>query len=126
MASWTEERQNVPVGTVTDLDTQAPRTIRRDRDHLLIPELRLDAEGCKLLRGIINDELLNLAAVHDEIAEDEVERRAGRAACRECLGSGLIPVGRCNCGSPADISVGYMHERLCGYEQCPAGCPVTD
>ena len=69
--SWTDERQNVPVGTVTDLETRGPRTVRRDWDTLVIPELRLDAEGCKLLRRIINDELLNLAVVHEEIAEDE-------------------------------------------------------
>jgi hypothetical protein len=74
--SWLEERQNVPVGTVTDLHTQGPRTILRDWDHLLIPELRLDAEGCEHLRKILVGEALNLAVVHAEIAEDEAERHA--------------------------------------------------
>lgn len=46
---------------------------------------------------------------------------AGPIACGEC-DDGLIAVGRCNCGSPADQSVSYMHERLCGYEPCPSGC----
>ena len=43
------------------------------------------------------------------------------SACGECE-DGLIPIGRCNCGSPADASIGYMHERLCGFEPCPNGC----
>lgn len=74
--SWVEERQNVRVGTVMDLVAQAPRTILRDWDHLVIPELRLDAKGCRLLRQIIGDELPNLDAVHAEIAEDEADAAA--------------------------------------------------
>ena len=45
--------------------------------------------------------------------------------CIECKGTGMTDGdGSCNCGSPADISVGYSHERYCGAEPCPAGCPV--
>lgn len=44
-----------------------------------------------------------------------------RPACGEC-DRGLIAIGRCNCGSPADASISFMHERLCGYEPCPNGC----
>ena len=45
--------------------------------------------------------------------------------CAECKGTGMVDGdGSCNCGSPADISVGYSHERYCGAEPCPAGCPV--
>lgn len=39
-----------------------------------------------------------------------------------CCAWGLVEAGGCNCGSPADASVGYMHERLCGWEPCPNGC----
>lgn len=41
--------------------------------------------------------------------------------CSACDG-GLVAIGGCNCASPADVSVGYMHERLCGFEPCPNGC----
>jgi hypothetical protein len=39
-----------------------------------------------------------------------------------CCAWGLVETGGCNCGSPADASVGYAHEPLCGWEQCPNGC----
>lgn len=51
-----------PVGTVTDLQSQSPRTVTRDGRHLVIPALRLDAEGCAVLRQIINNEAAELAA----------------------------------------------------------------
>lgn len=54
----------VPVGTVTDLTAQAPKTVWRDGSHLVIPAIRLDAEGCKLLRTIINGELPDMAVKH--------------------------------------------------------------
>jgi hypothetical protein len=73
--TYLSERQNVPVGTVMDLDAQAPRTIRRDWDHLLIPELRLDAAGRAILRAILSDAEPDLARVHAELAEDEAEAR---------------------------------------------------
>lgn len=44
-----------------------------------------------------------------------------KTTCGQCE-DGLVPIGRCNCGSPADESAGFMHERLCGYEPCPDGC----
>jgi hypothetical protein len=53
-----------PVGTVTDLRSQEPRTVTRDGRCLTIPALRLDAAGCKLLRRIINDELVELETGH--------------------------------------------------------------
>jgi len=43
-----------------------------------------------------------------------------RAACQQCDGTGLIGIDQCNCG-PAGLD-GYGHERLCGFEPCPAGC----
>jgi hypothetical protein len=51
-----------PVGTVTDLRTQSPRTVTRDGKHLVIPALRLDAVGAALLRTIINNEAADLEA----------------------------------------------------------------
>lgn len=45
--------------------------------------------------------------------------------CAECKGTGMADGdGSCNCGSPADSSASYAHERYCGTEPCPAGCPV--
>lgn len=47
--------------------------------------------------------------------------------CGQCV-DGLVDVAdvadvnRCTCGSPADESVNYMHERHCGTEPCPNGC----
>jgi hypothetical protein len=46
---------------------------------------------------------------------------ATRAACGQC-NDGLVEAKGCNCGSPADASVNYAHERLCGFEPCPNGC----
>jgi hypothetical protein len=43
------------------------------------------------------------------------------ATCGEC-DDGLIDAKGCNCGSPADASVNYAHERLCGSDPCPNGC----
>lgn len=71
-----QARQNVPVGTVADLLTDNPKTITRDWDTLVLPALRLDAEGCRVLRQIINNELPEMAEVRAEIAEDEAERLA--------------------------------------------------
>ena len=51
-----------PAGTVTDLRSGAPVTVWRDGDCLVIPALRLDAEGCALLRTIINNEIADLEA----------------------------------------------------------------
>ena len=45
-------------------------------------------------------------------------------ACPECGGNGYIEGSGCNCGvGPA----GYygMHERHCGLEPCPRGCPFV-
>lgn len=47
---------------------------------------------------------------------------AGMETMYGCCALGLVEVGGCNCGSPADVSVGYAHEPLCGWEQCPNGC----
>ncbi len=54
--------QGDPAGTVMDLESRDPRTVTRDRDRLVIPRLRLDAEGCRVLRTIINNELADLAS----------------------------------------------------------------
>ncbi len=50
-----------PAGTLIDLRSGEPRTVFRDGDCLVIPALRLDAEGCALLRTIVNDTLPDLA-----------------------------------------------------------------
>ena len=44
--------------------------------------------------------------------------------CPECDGNGYVEGPACNCGvGPA----GYygMHERHCGLEPCPLGCPFV-
>ena len=44
--------------------------------------------------------------------------------CPACGGNGYVEGPRCNCGvGPA----GYygMHERHCGLEPCPRGCPFV-
>lgn len=44
--------------------------------------------------------------------------------CPECGGKGYVEGPGCNCGTgPA----GYygMHERYCGLEPCPRGCPFV-
>jgi hypothetical protein len=71
-----------PVGTVTDLRTGEPRTVARNGGALVLPALRLDAEGCRVLRQIIGNELPEMAEARAEIAEDEAERLA-HAAWRE-------------------------------------------
>ena len=51
-----------PAGTVTDLASGEPRTVTRDGGCLVIPALRLDADGCAALRQVINNEIADLAA----------------------------------------------------------------
>jgi len=58
-----------PVGTVTDLRTQEPRTVTRDGEFLVIPALRLDAAGCELLRKILVGEAPDLAAEPGPVLE---------------------------------------------------------
>lgn len=43
--------------------------------------------------------------------------------CRECRGTGMVWIAGCNC-DPAGPD-GYGHERYCGAEQCPNGCPFN-
>lgn len=62
-------------------------------------------------------------AEKERFAEAVARAMTPGQTCRECLGSGLIPVDGCTCG---DGLPPYGHERGCGYEPCPAGCPVTD
>jgi hypothetical protein len=42
--------------------------------------------------------------------------------CPECGGNGYIESDRCNCGTGPSGYYG-MHERHCGLEPCPRGCP---
>lgn len=53
-----------PAGTLTDLRSGEPRTVFRDGDCLVIPALRLDAEGCRLLRTIVSNEMPGLSVNH--------------------------------------------------------------
>jgi hypothetical protein len=82
-----EERYGVPVGTVEDRTSRAPRTVWRDATTLLIPPVRLNAAGCELLRKILVNEAVNLAIVNDAIdramAEDDEAERLAHAARRE-------------------------------------------
>ena len=42
-------------------------------------------------------------------------------ACAECDGTGMVWVETCTCGSGRE----FPHERYCGAEQCPNGCPFN-
>lgn len=42
--------------------------------------------------------------------------------CPECDGTGMVWAERCTCGTGPSGYYG-MHERYCGAEPCPAGCP---
>jgi hypothetical protein len=41
--------------------------------------------------------------------------------CVECDGTGAVWVDACTCGSGRE----FPHERYCGTEQCPNGCPFN-
>lgn len=45
-----------------------------------------------------------------------------QSSCPECNGWGWIESDRCTCGTGPSGYYG-MHERHCGLEPCPAGCP---
>ena len=45
------------------------------------------------------------------------------AACPECEDTGMVWVERCTCGGYGEPY--YQHERYCGAEQCPNGCPFN-
>lgn len=49
---------------------------------------------------------------------------SGRGSCEMCLGSGVIPVKGCTCGGGGPDGIPAHDSRWCGYEPCPAGCPV--
>jgi len=44
-------------------------------------------------------------------------------ACPECDGTGMVWVDTCTCGGYGEPY--YQHERYCGAEQCPNGCPFS-
>jgi hypothetical protein len=74
--NWLEERQNVRVGTVMNLDSDSPVTVLRDWDTLVIPSMRIDAGGLAVLRQILNNEGPALAEARAEMEADEAERLA--------------------------------------------------
>ena len=47
-----------------------------------------------------------------------------KPACPECGGSGYVEGPGCNCGVGPSGYYG-MHERYCGLEPCPNGCPFN-
>lgn len=73
--TYLSERQDVPVGTVTDLDGNAPRTVLRNWDTLRIPAMRIDAKGLETLRQILNNEGPALAEARAEIDADEADSK---------------------------------------------------
>jgi hypothetical protein len=74
--TWLSERQDVPVGTVSDMDTGGPRTILRDWDTIVLPAMRLDAVNVAVLRQVLFNEAPALERVHAEMDQDEAERAA--------------------------------------------------
>ncbi len=44
-------------------------------------------------------------------------------SCPECDGKGYTEGPGCNCGGYGEPY--YQHERYCGLEPCPAGCPFV-
>ena len=60
----------------------------------------------------------------DEATFWRMEAERHGKPCPECDGNGYVEGPGCNCGvGPA----GYygMHERYCGLEPCPRGCPFV-
>jgi len=44
-----------------------------------------------------------------------------RPACSTCDDTGMVWIETCTCGS----GIEFPHERYCGAEQCPNGCPFN-
>ena len=85
------------------------------------------AESDDFRVGVVENGKLASVWWMDEQIDEPAEELAAIAkeiglTCRHCGGTGLIEAGGCNCGSPADVSVNFAHERLCGFEPCPNGC----
>jgi hypothetical protein len=55
--------------------------------------------------------------------EAERHDRPAPSACPECSGTGMVWTDGCTCGVGPGGYYG-MHERHCGAEPCPSGCPV--
>jgi hypothetical protein len=73
---------------------------------------------CRTCVGWLDDEGVSEFGIAIPVAWPcGVARAAG-----VCCADGLVGVDGCNCGSPADATVGYAHEPLCGWEPCPNGC----
>ena len=60
----------------------------------------------------------------DTVMESRAEMERDANACPECHGKGAIERNACTCGAGPGSYLG-MHERYCGLEPCPAGCPFV-
>ena len=60
----------------------------------------------------------------DTILEKRAELERDARACPECHGNGWTEAPGCNCGAGPQGYYG-MHERHCGLEPCPRGCPFV-
>lgn len=101
-----------------------PRVIA-DHDELGYPLLAHDCPFCGATALIISEwnAVECLTCSWREFGPDSPRASDALPVCPECNDTGMVWTDGCNCGVGPHGYYG-MHERHCGAEPCPAGCPV--
>ena len=110
---------------MTAITTEGPRLFPRlvaDRDELGYPLLAHSCPFCDAMALIINEwnAVECLTCSWREFGPDSPRAADACPVCPECEDTGMVWVDTCTCGSGRE----FPHERYCGAEPCPNGCPV--
>lgn len=112
------------MSAVTEGPAPFPRVII-DRDEKGFPCLAHDCPFCDATALIVNewDAVECLSCSWREFGPDSPRARDASPVCPKCDDTGMVWVERCTCGGYGEPY--YQHERHCGAEQCPNGCPFN-
>jgi hypothetical protein len=96
-----------------------------DRDEKGFPCLAHDCPFCGATALIVNEwnAVECLTCSWREFGPDSPRAADAFQVCPECGDTGMVWTDGCNCGVGPHGYYG-MHERHCGAEPCPNGCPV--
>jgi hypothetical protein len=78
------DHQNIPLGSIANLDAKTTATVLRDYETLILPAARLDLAGLRILRGILDDAEHAITAVLAEIAGEAAEDPPAPRSCPNC------------------------------------------
>jgi hypothetical protein len=85
------DHAHIPAGTLMDLQSQSPVTVRRDYTHAHFPAMELDlTEARRLMTEVLPTLCRNMAA-----AEAEEKAEAGEPACNCVISGGNVLPASC-------------------------------